>query len=571
MITFELIRWKNLLSTGNAWTEIELNANKTNLIVGANGHGKSTILDALTFVLFGKPFRKINKPMLVNSVNGKDCLVEIIFKAYGKDYKIVRGIKPNIFEIWVDGTLLNQDSASRDYQEYLEKFILKMNMKSFCQIVILGSASFTPFMQLTPADRRTIIEDLLDIQIFSVMNLLVKQRAQENKEKLENTRVVLRSTSEKKDYIEKTLVSLRQTNDDRLAELEKQYQDLAQQKKDIISDVEKIIAEKKQLQDEVNDLSEIKKQFHDTVKLYTQFDTEAKRLDAEKEMLKTTDNCPTCKQTIEKSFKSQRVLDLGNTISDLVVQATVTEGQSNILLAEISNKENQVKRIQAISAEISAKKQTMMHLVSTMNDIEDSIDKIKNADKLVQNSEEDLLKTVGEIERIEGVIKFQMTERVMIDTASALLKDGGIKTKIIKQYIPIINKLVNKYLDRMGFFVNFNIDENFNEVIKSRYRDEFAYANFSEGEKTRIDLALMFTWRSIAKMKNSVNTNLLILDEILDGSLDANGTDEFLKIIKTLTDDTNTYIISHKTDTIADKFDKTYRFEKIRNFSRLMT
>ena len=571
MITFELIRWKNLLSTGNAWTEIELNANKTNLIVGANGHGKSTILDALTFVLFGKPFRKINKPMLVNSVNGKDCCVEITFKAYGKDYKIIRGIKPNIFEIWVDGTLLNQDSASRDYQEYLEKFILKMNMKSFCQIVILGSASFTPFMQLTPADRRTIIEDLLDIQIFSVMNLLVKQRAQENKEKLENTRVVMRSTTEKKDYIEKTLVSLRQTNDDRLAELEKQYQDLAQQKKDIISDVEKIVAEKKQLQDEVNDLSEIKKQFHDTVKLYTQFDTEAKRLDAEKEMLKTTDNCPTCKQTIEKSFKSQRVLDLGNTISGLVVQATVTEGQSNILLAEISNKENQVKRIQAISADISAKKQTMMHLVSTMNDIEDSIDKIKNADKLVQNSEEDLLKTVGEIERIEGVIKFQMTERVMIDTASALLKDGGIKTKIIKQYIPIINKLVNKYLDRMGFFVNFNIDENFNEVIKSRYRDEFAYANFSEGEKTRIDLALMFTWRSIAKMKNSVNTNLLILDEILDGSLDANGTDEFLKIIKTLTDDTNTYIISHKTDTIADKFDKTYRFEKIRNFSRLMT
>ena len=570
MITFELIRWKNLLSTGNAWTEIELNANKTNLIVGANGHGKSTILDALTFVLFGKPFRKINKPMLVNSVNGKDCLVEIVFKAYGKNYKIVRGIKPNIFEIWVDGSLLNQDSASRDYQEYLEKFILKMNMKSFCQIVILGSASFTPFMQLTPADRRTIIEDLLDIQIFSVMNLLVKQRAQENKEKLENTRVVMRSTTEKKDYIEKTLASLRQTNDDRLAELEKQYQDLAQQKKDIISDVEKIAAEKKQLQDEVNDLSEIKKQFHDTVKLYTQFDTEAKRLDAEKEMLKTTDNCPTCKQTIEKSFKSQRVLDIGNTISSLVVQATVTEGQSNILLAEISNKENQVKRIQAISADISAKKQTMMHLVSTMNDIEDSIDKIKNADKLVQNSEEDLLKTVGEIERIEGVIKFQMTERVMIDTASALLKDGGIKTKIIKQYIPIINKLVNKYLDRMGFFVNFNIDENFNEVIKSRYRDEFAYANFSEGEKTRIDLALMFTWRSIAKMKNSVNTNLLILDEILDGSLDANGTDEFLKIIQTLTDDTNTYIISHKTDTIADKFDKTYRFEKVRNFSRLI-
>jgi DNA repair exonuclease SbcCD ATPase subunit len=570
MINFELIRWKNLLSTGNNWTEIELNTNKTNLIVGANGHGKSTILDALTFVLFGKPFRKINKPLLVNTVNNKECLVEIIFKAYGKDYKIVRGIKPNIFEIWVDGSLLNQDSASRDYQEYLEKFILKMNMKSFCQIVILGSASFTPFMQLTPADRRTIIEDLLDIQIFSVMNLLVKQRVQENKEKLENSRVVLKSTGEKKDYIEKTLDNLKRSSDSRLNELELQYADFTQQKKDIILAVESIAAEKKQLQDEVNDLTEIKQKFHNAVKLYTQYDTEAKRLDAEKDMLKTTDNCPTCKQRIDEKFKSKRVLDLADKIGKLCIEATVAEGNSNTILAEIADKENKIKRIQAITAEISAKKQTMMHIVSMMNDIEDNMDKIKNADKLVQNSEEDLLKTIGEIERIEGVIKFQMTERTMIETAAALLKDGGIKTKIIKQYIPIINKLVNKYLAQMGFFVNFNIDENFNEVIKSRFRDEFSYSNFSEGEKTRIDLALLFTWRSIAKMKNSVNTNLLILDEILDGSLDANGTDEFLKIIKTLTDDTNTYIISHKQDQLLDKFDKVYRFEKQKNFSRLV-
>jgi len=570
MITFEVVRWKNLLSTGNAWTEIELDANKTNLIVGSNGHGKSTILDALTFGLFGKPFRKINKPSLVNSVNAKDCKVEIEFEAYGKKYKILRGIKPNIFEIYVDGTLLNQDSASRDYQEYLEKFILKMNMKSFCQIVILGSASFVPFMQLSPADRRSIIEGLLDIQIFSVMNVLMKQRSVQNKQDLEVNRIALASAEDRKDFIKKTLSGLKKNSDDRLAELTSQLEDYNKQKRDLITYVENIVTEKKNLQNEVNDLTDIKQQFHDAVKLHTQLETESTRLGAEKTMLRNTDDCPTCKQRIDEDFKSKRINSLNQTISDLCTHAVDAEAKSNTLLDLINDKEGKIKRIQSITAEVSAKKQTMMHLVSMINDTEDAIEKIVTADELVQNSEKELADTIGEISNLMVERTELLDERKFVDTALALLKDGGIKTKIIKQYIPIINKTVNKYLAQMGFFVNFNIDENFNEVIKSRYRDEFSYANFSEGEKTRIDLALLFTWRSIAKMKNSVNTNLLILDEILDGSLDANGTDEFLKIIKTLTDDTNTFIISHKQDQLLDKFDKVYRFEKIRNFSRIV-
>ena len=570
MITFKTIKWKNLLSTGNVFTEIDLVSSKTNLIIGANGHGKSTILDALCFVLFGRAFRNINKPTLVNSVNGKDCLAEVTFTTNGKDYRVVRGIKPNIFEIWVDGTMINQDSASRDYQEYLEKFILKMNYKALTQIVILGSALFVPFMQLSPADRRSILESLLDIQIFSVMNVLMKQRALDNKQAMERNRIELSSKEEKKVYVEKTLASLKKTSADRLQELEDQLADFNRQKKDIIAAVEVIAAEKKQLVADVSDIDDLKKMFHDMVKLSTKHETEAKRLDAEKEMLKTSDECPTCKQSIEEDFKKRRVLQLGNEISSLCISATKTENYSNGILETITEKENKAKRIQAITAEISAKKQTMMHLVSMINDTEDNIDRIKNADKMVTDSEKELADTIGDISNLLVERSNLLEDRTYIETAMALLKDGGIKTKIIKQYIPIINKLVNKYLAQMGFFVNFNIDENFNEVIKSRYRDEFSYANFSEGEKTRIDLALLFTWRAIAKMKNSVNTNLLILDEILDGSLDANGTDEFLKIIKTLTDDTNTFIISHKQDQLLDKFDKVHRFEKIQNFSRLV-
>ena len=570
MITFKKIKYKNLLSTGNVFTEIDLLSAKTNLIVGANGHGKSTVLDALTFALFGKAFRNINKPTLINSVNGRDCVVEIEFNTNGREYKVVRGIKPTVFEIWVDDILLNQDSASKDYQEYLEKIILKMNYKAFTQIVILGSASFVPFMQLTPADRRAIIEGLLDIQIFSTMNVLVKQRAVSNKEALDLNRVALKGTEDKKSYIERTLASLRQNSDDRLVELQRQHQDLTEQKKELLDKVFNLGEEKEALVGEITNLSDLRKSYEKHSRIIIQNESTAEGYARDKVALNWGKECPTCKQEIEEGFKNKRMKELDGMIGTTLDKNKEIQSIVNDTLALITEKEEKSKRIQAINAEIKSSKQTMMHFVSTMNELEDSIEKIQNADKLVQDSEQELVETIQEISRLEEERSSLLEDKKYVETALALLKDGGIKTKIIKQYIPIINKLVNKYLAQMGFFVNFNIDENFNEVIKSRYRDEFSYANFSEGEKTRIDLALLFTWRAIAKMKNSVNTNLLVLDEILDGSLDANGTDEFLKIIKSLTDGTNTFIISHKQDQLLDKFDKTYKFLKVKNFSQLV-
>lgn len=570
MITFKVIRWKNFLSTGNAFTEIKLNETSNALIIGQNGAGKSTILDALTFALFGKPFRKINKPLLVNSVNEKACVVEIEFNTNGKEYKVIRGIKPNVFEIYCDGILLNQDSSSRDYQEHLEKFVLKMNYKSFTQIVILGSASFTPFMQLSPADRRTVIEDLLDIQIFSVMNIIAKQKMQVTKEQLEKNRIEIAGKEEKRVYVEKTIEKLKENNESKSESL------LLQSSRKVadLSEVEKNITEKEEERDSLiekaSEQAALKERHTKLVSLASKIDTNVRRTRDDHNFFCDNDSCPTCRQSIDEVFKSEelskskaKIIELEKGLDDINVQIDMTVDKLNAL-------DKIIARMNSVKNEISSLRSKQSSLVSQINDLEDQIAELKSSDSILTSNEQELQQIVAELARLNAERNDLLEERKYIDVAINLLKDGGIKTKIIKQYLPIINKLINKYLAQMGFFVNFNINEQFEETIKSRYRDEFSYHNFSEGEKMRIDLALLFTWRSIAKMRNSVNTNLLILDEVFDGSLDGNGTEEFLKIMWSMVADTNTFVISHKTDQLFDKFQKVYRFDKVKNFSRLV-
>jgi DNA repair exonuclease SbcCD ATPase subunit len=569
MILFKVIRWKNLLSTGNAFTEIKLNETANALIIGENGAGKSTILDALTFALFGKAFRKVNKPGLVNSVNEKNCEVQIEFATNGKEYKVIRGIKPNVFEIYCDGILLNQDSASKDYQEHLEKFILKMNYKSFTQIVILGSASFTPFMQLSPADRRTVIEDLLDIQIFSLMNTITKQRLLANKDMLERNRIELAGKEEKRVFIEKTLSSLKTNNEEKKKHLQSTIEIHRSTYDRLRSDIERLEEEREQLVSQATDQVKSKDRHRKLVGLQAKIEANLGKFQKEHRFFCDNDTCPTCSQSLELDFKTERIKETETEITKLEKGLTDIGVQIDEAINTINTVDALLRKADTLKNDISVKRNEQMHLSSVINDLEDQIEGIDNADKIVIDNQNELDETIGVIQHLTTEREQLLNDRKYIDTALNLLKDGGIKTKIIKQYLPIINKQINKYLAQMGFFVNFNIDENFEESIKSRYRDEFSYHNFSEGEKMRIDLALLFTWRSIAKMRNSVNTNLLILDEVFDGSLDGNGTDEFLKIMWSMIGDTNTFVISHKTDQLFDKFQKVYRFGKIKNFSVL--
>jgi len=567
LITFKYARWKNFLSTGNTFTEIQLDRNPSTLIIGENGAGKSTILDALCFGLFGKPFRQISKNQLINTVNGQGTVVEIEFETQNKQCKVVRGIKPNTFEIWVDGNMINQSANARDYQKHLEQQILKLNYRSFTQVVILGSSTFIPFMQLKSQARREVVEDILDIKIFSLMNLILKGKvkllntdisenkyqAELHKEKVELQEKYIEDIERNKDTLLSQKTTLRDGNEEEVFTRNAEVKRITEENQtllDAMSSEDKAIEKRDKLKD-------------------IQFTLKDKQVRHERMItfMQENDDCPTCEQSISEDFKSKTISQRTEQVNEL------TTGLLQ-MKTEMDKANGKLKEFKDIAKVINDNSIKLAKLNSGITELEkfnatliEEIRQIESGDVTKTDYEklDNLKKMCYSLDNTKSRLREDM---VYYDVAKNLLQDTGIKTKIIKQYLPVMNKLINTYLSSMDFFVNFNIDENFNETIKSRFRDIFSYANFSEGEKMRIDLALLFTWRAIAKMKNSTNTNLLILDEIFDSSLDATGTDDFLKILNTF-DQENVFIISHKQDMLIDKFRSVIKFQKVKNFSKV--
>ena len=567
MIIFKYVRWKNLLSTGNQFTEIQLDRNSTTLIIGENGSGKSTILDALCFGLFGKPFRGCNKPQLLNSVNMSGCLVEVDFKIGTKSFKVIRGIKPNVFEIYISGKMYNQDANSRDYQKYLEQQILKLNYRSFTQVVILGSSAFIPFMQLRARQRRDVVEDILDIQIFSIMNILIRQKLKDIVDHIRDVNYNLDLTTEKitlhENYIE---------------DIKKNKDNILQEKIELISGNEEEVYKRTEEINKLQELSETSmKSIGDENTVVDKINKlkginerlKEKRSSTNKyiEFFENNDDCPTCEQHIDETFKTNMIVDkqgeyekYSTGIDELVVELDKTQERHDAI-------QGIIKQIRENDAHVGSLTFSITEMEKFNATLQSEIEELQSGD-VSKSDFKKLEKLKRSLKSFEKQKEGLRVEQTYSEAARNMLMDTGIKTKIIKQYLPIMNKLINTYLTAMEFYVNFTLNENFEETIKSRYRDEFTYDSFSEGEKMRIDLALLFTWRAVAKMKNSTNTNLLILDEIFDSSLDSSGTDEFLKILNTL-DGENVFVISHKQDVLVDKFTSTIKFEKVKNFSHV--
>lgn len=569
MIIFRYVRWKNLLSTGNYFTEIKLNNDTNTLVVGENGSGKSTMLDALCYALFGKAFRNVNKPNLLNSINGKDCVVEVEFDTNNKSYKIIRGIKPNKFEIYCNGELLNQDAAARDYQEYLEKTILKLNYKSFTQIVILGSASFVPFMQLSASDRRAIIEDLLDIQIFSTMNGLLKDRLSNNKDVTVQKKSEFELNRQKFELQSKHIKELKQNNEAKVIEYEGEISSSRQTIQTLHEDIANVTVQVEAYSSHVALQTETENKVKQLGKFESQIESNLSKFRKDLHFFQHNDDCPTCRQAIASEFKEREIQTLQS-------KQTETENGLKQLEAKLLTEQEKLntirevqKQIQKLQIEIATKNTSITEVNKYITRLENQIAELKTTKASTTKEEQELNTIKDSLGQLEKELRELIDDKTYYEAASGLLKDTGIKTKIIKQYLPIINKLVNKYLASLDFFVNFQLDESFKETIKSRHRDDFTYNNFSEGEKQRIDMALMLTWRAIAKLKNSSNTNLLILDEVFDSSLDTNGTEELMKILHML-EGVNLFVISHKGDILQDKFSNVIRFEKVKNFSRIM-
>ena len=566
MINFEKVRWKNFLSTGNNFTEIELNRNNTTLIIGENGAGKSTILDALCFGLFGKPFRNINKSQLLNSINNTGALVEVEFKVGTREVKVIRGIKPNTFEIYINGKMYNQDANARDYQKYLEQQILKLNYRSFTQVVILGSSTFIPFMQLKARQRREVVEDILDIQIFSLMNMLLKQElksiTEDQRDNSYNFDLTEEKVSLKQQYIENV-----KNNRDSLI---KEKNDLLQGNEEEVykknANITMLSGSNKELLVEIEDQSKVNK---NQEKLKTIRTTLTEKKNSNNKMVKffeENDDCPTCEQPLNNAeemieSKQAEVNKYTSALDELQEALKKTESRQTeigVIVDKIRDNEVTVAKENSSIVQLEKFNSTLLSEIAQLESGDVGKEDLKELKKLRTH-----------LKVLEDQKSKLREDQTYAEAARNMLMDTGIKTKIIKQYLPIMNKLINTYLTSMEFYVNFTLDENFNETIKSRYRDEFTYASFSEGEKMRIDLALLFTWRAVAKMKNSTNTNLLILDEIFDSSLDGAGTDEFLKILNTLGNE-NVFVISHKQDMLVDKFKSTIKFDKVKNFSHIM-
>ena len=568
MIVFEKVRWKNFLSTGNVFSEIDLQRSRTNLIVGHNGSGKSTILDALTFSLFGKPFRKISKSMLVNSVNEKDTMVEVEFSIGKNSYQVIRGIKPNKFMVYCNGQPWDEDAKAVDQQKNLEQNVLKMNFKSFTQIVVLGSSTFVPFMRLPGQQRREIIEDILDIQVFSVMNSRLKDKIRENNEEIKDLDYQLHLLEEKIELQKQYMLELKKKTD---AEIDKKKEKIKEYQQEEESSLENI----RDLTDQVTNLSTEMEEYSKSSSKLKKLNTFLIKLNQKLQTCKKEhkffeDNhvCPTCTQDLSDEFRADKIEEGKTKLDEMNV------GYEELQTA-IKDEEERNEKFLELTQEVNTKNTTITNINYQLMSIRSNIDEISKEIKELEGSTPD---KKAEFVKLEGLIEDKKAtkkncavskkDRDVLQVATTLLKDSGIKTRIIKTYLPTMNKLINQFLQSMDFYVNFTLNENFEETIKSRYRDVFSYESFSEGEKARIDISLLLTWRSIAKLKNSVDTNLLILDEIFDGSLDQSGTSDLGWILRNFDDNTNVFVISHKT-ILDDKFDRTITVNKDKNYSTL--
>ena len=570
MLHFEKLRWKNLLSTGNVYTEIHLDRSPSTVVVGENGAGKSTMLDALCWVLFNKPFRSVRKEQLINSVNGKGTRAEVEFRIGTVQYKIVRAYRPSEFEIWKNGEMLPQPGNVKDYQATLEEQILKLNYKSFTQVVILGSATFTPFMQLSVRDRREVIEDLLDIQIFSQMNTLLRDRMSKNKNeatdieyqielvenKIEVQQQYLRQVKsdigeEIKEY-EEMIDSAQQSNANTIVQIS-QTEDKIQKHFDTINDQTKVQSKSEKVSDLLSKLHDKEHSSSKTLKFF-----------------ESHDNCPTCDQIIAAQIKEEKIQKTQSIISQTTDAISELQKQNDQLHDRLEQINVTQKKITELQQQISSMHSDIKHVDASINQYSKKIEALNGRMGEEKTFDVEIDKLNGDLKSLSSNKEQLSKDRMVLDYASKMLKDGGIKTKIIRQYVPVINKLVNKYLAAMDFFVDFTLDEQFNEVIRSRHRDDFSYASFSEGEKARIDLSLMLTWRAVAKLKNSVNRNLLILDEVFDGSLDVNGSEILMNLFREMSG-TNIFVISHKSDQMVDKFRSMIKFEKVKSYSRIAT